>query len=350
MTEQSTAIAVLIDGKQVEGLDERLTAMLVEETENGISRCELTFENYVPTQTKYIYFDGRLALGQAVKVKAGGQGTVIFEGVVTGLEGRFPQTGWPEIVVLAEDALQPMRMNRRTRTFLEMTDEAIIKTIAGEHGLSVKSGLQGGEKQSCVVQLNQTDLAFVRDRADRLGAVVGAEGKTLHLAPRPARNNGDLTLTYDENLLEFSVLADLAAQRTKVVVTGWDPAEKAAVKAEATASAISSELSGLTGSSGPLKKLARVDAVEQIVQPLPVSAQEAKALAEGAYAERARRYVTGTGLALGNPGLRVAAKVDLQGLGPLFSGKYRVTEVKHLYTLDLGYRTQFRAERPGTGS
>jgi phage protein D len=56
--------------------------------------------------------------------------------------------------------------------------------------------------------------------------------------------------------------------------------------------------------------------------------------------------VTGRGEAEGDARLRVGAAVDLRGLGPLFDGRYTVTETRH--TIDgLGFKTQFAVERPG---
>ena len=63
----------------------------------------------------------------------------------------------------------------------------------------------------------------------------------------------------------------------------------------------------------------------------------------------ARRFVVGHGVAETNANLRVGAKADLQGLGPLFSGKYYIAEVKHIFDLAKGLRTEFRAERLGIG-
>jgi hypothetical protein len=37
----------------------------------------------------------------------------------------------------------------------------------------------------------------------------------------------------------------------------------------------------------------------------------------------------------------------LSGLGPLFSGKYYVAGVRHLFDGATGMRTEFTAERPG---
>src|SRR5258705_8493580 len=41
----------------------------------------------------------------------------LFEGRIMALEGQFPEGRQPQLVVLAEDRFQDLRMTRRTRTF-----------------------------------------------------------------------------------------------------------------------------------------------------------------------------------------------------------------------------------------
>ncbi len=65
---------------------------------------------------------------------------------------------------------------------------------------------------------------------------------------------------------------------------------------------------------------------------------------------RARRFVTGSGTAAGSPGVRVGARVNLEGLGKPFNGEYRVTRTRHSFDLMNGYRTDFDVERAGMGA
>nr|MBA3890966.1 hypothetical protein [Gemmatimonadaceae bacterium] len=47
--------------------------------------------------------------------------------------------------------------------------------------------------------------------------------------------------------------------------------------------------------------------------------------------------------------LQVGATVQLDALGPLFSGDYYVTDASIRFDLEHGMRTHFCAERPGLG-
>jgi hypothetical protein len=59
--------------------------------------------------------------------------------------------------------------------------------------------------------------------------------------------------------------------------------------------------------------------------------------------------VVGRGSASPNADIKPGAQVDLDGLGPLFNGKYAVSEVCHRFDLREGARTEFTVERPAIG-
>ena len=54
--------------------------------------------------------------------------------------------------------------------------------------------------------------------------------------------------------------------------------------------------------------------------------------------------LTGSGEAVGDPRLRAGAIIRLEGLGPSFSGDYRVTSATHTISSS-GYRTSFRVRK-----
>ena len=55
------------------------------------------------------------------------------------------------------------------------------------------------------------------------------------------------------------------------------------------------------------------------------------------------------GVAQGNAKLRVGSYVDLKGLGPLFEGKYYLSEVHHSFDPVDGFRTEFTASGRASG-
>jgi len=88
---------------------------------------------------------------------------------------------------------------------------------------------------------------------------------------------------------------------------------------------------------------------ESLVHTIPLTSQEAQSTADAYFKMSARRFVVGHGVAETDLNLRVGSYVNLTGLGPMFSGKYYVTEVRHMFDRRRGLRTEFTSERPGIG-
>ena len=324
-----------------------LTLMIVENT-NGLYRCEAKFGNWGEknSTTDFLYFDRSvLDFGKDFEIKLGNDS--IFKGKIMGLEGNFPEGQSPEISVLAEDRFQDLRMTRRTRTFTDVSDADVIKQIATDHGLTPEVDVPG-PTYKVLAQVNQSDLAFIRDRARSIDAEVWMSDKTLHAKAHTDRNGDKLQMTYGNQLREFNVLADLAMQRTSVAVNGWNVSNKAAMQFEATDSAISSELNGDTSGVSILQS-ALGERKEALAHTIPLNDQEAQHEAEAFFRMSARRFVVGHGIAETNKSLRAGSQLDLQGLGPLFNGKYYVAEVKHIFDSTKGLRSEFRSERVGIG-
>ncbi len=340
---------IFIGGEENAPLGGGLMSLLIAESTSGLYRCEAKFGNWgtINSSTDFLYFDRRtLDFGKDFQIKLGSDS--IFQGKIMGLEARFPEGQSPEISVLAEDRFQDLRMTRRTRTFSDASDSDVINQIANDHGLSPSIDISG-PTYAVLAQVNQSDLAFVRDRARAIDAEVWMDGSTLNAKSHTGRAGESLQMTYGNQLREFTVLADLAMQRTSVAVNGWNVSSKSALQYEATDSVISSELNGDTSGVSILQSAlgARKEALAHTV---PLNDQEAQYEAETFFKMSARRFVVGRGVAETKATLRVGAKLDLQGLGPLFNGKYYVAEVKHIFDSAKGLRTEFRSERLGIGS
>jgi phage protein D len=325
----------------------------VEETTLGLFRCEANFRNWESTNgaVGFTYFDRRvLDFGRAFSIEFGAPGVSgpVFAGRIMAIEGRYPAGQIPEVLVLAEDRLQDLRMERRTRSFENLSDADIFRRIASAQGLQAQVDVDGPTYR-VVVQLSQSDLAFLRERAAAIDAELWVDNRTLYVQARARRNSGSVRLTYGKDLLEFTVLADLAHQRSTVRVTGWSVADKQPIKADASTAAIGSELAGLQGGSAILAT-ALAPRTETVAAATPLAQPEARAMAEARYRARARGFVRGTGVVDGNPKVRVGARLTLAGLGPLFNGDYTVTRARHSFTLREGFRTTFDVERPGVGT
>ena len=338
----------VVGGQEEASLSQGLLTLSIEENVHGLYHCDARFGNWGPkgSSIDFLYFDRqKLDFGKAIQVML--DQDKMFDGRVSAIEADFPEGSPPEIGVLLEDRFQDLRMTRRTRTFADASDSDVMNKIAQDHGLQPNVDLSG-PTYKVLAQVNQSDLAFMRDRARSIDAEVWMDDRNLYAKSRANRNNGTVKLTLGGELREITVLADLAGQRTAVSVNGWDVSGKSALSHEATDQAISNELNGDTSGLSILQS-AFGARKESLVHTVPLNSNEAQVAAETALKMTARRFVTAQGMAQANAKVRVGTYLDLQGLGPLFSGKYYVTRVKHVFDGSDGFRSEFTGERPGIG-
>jgi phage protein D len=339
---------IALDGRDERALSDGLTRLAVAEDTEGLYRCEATFGNWgdVGGRADYLYFDRRkFDFGKGLKVTL--NGNTLFDGRITALEAQYKDKGPRHLNVLAEDRFQDLRMTRRTRTFSDVTDADVFTRVANDHGLTTDVDVRGPQHK-VLSQTNQSDLAFLRERARASDAEVWMDGSTLHAKARSGRDAGTRKLTYGAELSEFNVLADLAHQRTSVFANGWDVSGKRALQFEATDSVIGPELDR-DASGASILASAFGQRKEALAHTVPLTEQEAQSHAESFFKRTARRFVVGRGVCTASAGLRVGGYVELAGLGPLFNGRYYVSEVRHTFDFARGVRTAFTAERPGLG-
>lgn len=294
-----------------------------------------------------IYLDGSvLDFGTELEVSLGpgGNERIVFTGVVSAIEALWEEAGLPMVRVFAEDTLMRLRMTRRVRTYEQVGDEDIARAIASEHGLQANVAAPG-PTYDVVHQWNKSDLAFLRERARAVEAEIWFDGK-LNFATRPNRSGTSVTLVRGNQLIGFEARADLAHQRSKVTVSGYDARDRARIEEETESEAIQAEVTGGTTGVSVLSR-ALGERVSHRVRETPLVAAEARAWARAEMLRRSRRFVTVLGTTSGTPELVVGSRISLERVGRAFNGGgYYATRVAHSYDVRKGHRTRFEAERP----
>jgi uncharacterized protein len=335
-------------GEDQPRLEQGLSRLEIVESIQGLYRCEAEFINWGEGNgaPDFLYFDRKLLdFGKTFTVKL--DSDVLFDGRIMALEGTYPEGAPPNITVLVEDRFQDLRMTRRTRSFEDVTDADVVRRIASDHGLTPDVSADG-PTYKMLAQVNQSDLAFLRERARSIDAELWMDDSKLSMKTRATRRGSALELTMAHELQFFAATADLATQRTSVTANGWDVGGKSRLQHEAEESVIQGELNGDTSGVSILRS-ALGDRKEAVAHAVPLNSNEVQAVAESSFKSCARRFVVGRGTATTQAKLRVGALLDLKKLGPLFSGKYYVVEARHLFDGAKGLRTEFTAERPGLG-
>jgi phage protein D len=335
-------------GENQPRLEQGLARLEIVETIHGLYRCEAEFINWGEGNATpdFLYFDRKLLdFGKTFTVKL--DTDVLFDGRIMALEGNYPEGAPPNITVLVEDRFQDLRMTRRTRSFEDVSDADVARRIASDHGLTAEVSAEG-PTYKMLAQVNQSDLAFLRERARSIDAELWIEDSKLSVKTRASRRGSAIELTLARELQFFTATADLATQRTSVTANGWDVGGKSRLQHEAEESVIQGELNG-DASGVSILRSALGERKEAVAHAVPLNSNEVQAVAESSFKNCARRFVVGRGTAATQAKLRVGALLDLKALGPLFNGKYYVVEARHLFDSTKGLRTEFTAERPGIG-
>lgn len=342
---------VRIEGAEQPRVSELTIGMSMSEREGGLSALELRLSNLASDAQggAAAAFEDEtvLALGKSIEVYAGDQGRPqeIFAGAITALEAAFPKEGPPELVVLAEDRLQQARMARRTAVHDEITLADLAAAVANELGLTPQvTGFT--ETVGTWVQINESDLAFLRRVLNRFDGDVQVVGDELHVSPRGDVRRGALDLELHSQLRTARVVADLAQQVTEISVGGWD----ALLGERLTATSQGSRPGPGEGRSGrQILGDTLGPRVEHVGQPTPTTGAEAQALADAIFDRAARRFVCLEATAEGNPALRVGTHVTVSGLSNRFDNTYYVSSACHRWDVERGYETDFEAECASLG-
>lgn len=271
--------------------------------------------------------------GEKLEIRANGDpaSEAIFVGEVVGLEPVF-RSGVESAVVRGFDRLHRLSRGRKTRSFDGIEEAELVARIAAAHGLALE-GADPGFASGYVLQRNESDLEFLRERARRIGYQIHVDGDTLHFAP-PAPDPA-ARLVFGAGLRSFVAEPTTEAQVAKVVVRGWNPVDKAAVSGEAGDASAPPEAAVLFDRAEALSE------DPSLSEGLLFSPEEAALVAQGALAAAAGAARAGTGVADGDPRIRAGAVVELGGLGDRFNGRYLVTGATHSIE-PTGYRTEFR--------
>ncbi len=324
----------------------------VEETIEGLRTLRADFVAIGPGASgppdPMLYLDGQaIDFGHHLKVSVGPESAerIVFDGVVSGLELVLADSEPPRLVVFAEDALMRLRMTRRMRTYTQRHRRR-HRGAAGDASTACSATPRWRARgtTSCSSSTRATSR-FCASVPGSCRASCGAPSGRSTSGPGPNRRGSRLTLVQGNDLLATRLTADLAHQRSEVVVTGYDAAAKSVVEQRAGKEAIQAEVSG--GRTGPqVVKLALEGSTSFRVREVALTAEEASAWAKAEMLRRARGFVTVSGLTRGSPDMVVGSILTLQLVGAPFEGDgYYVTKVCHTFDHVQGLRTRFEAER-----
>jgi phage protein D len=328
---------LMLDGAVA--LDELMRDVMEITVENSLHLPDVAMIVLNDPHLKWIDADS-LTPGKAIIVSARGASgeELIFDGEIVELEPDFHPTT-QILTIRAFDRLHRLSIGQHTRSFQNVTDSDLVKKLAQEVGLRAVSG-PTTQVHQYVFQNNQTNLAFLRERADALGYLLFVQGDALHFEP-PQPTGKPIPLEWGVNLSEFRPRLTTAGQTSDVTVRGWDPATRQEIVGHAKKGQGTPQI-GEKQSGGELTQGAfHVEAQSQgVIRPVRSQA-EADALAQALANQRASHFIEAEGTCGGNPAVIAGSSVQVSAVGDRFGGTYFITSATHVYASHSGYVTHF---------
>lgn len=271
----------------------------------------------------------------------------ILEGEITAIEAHFTSGSQAPMIIRGYDVSHRLHRGRFNRSFQNMIDSDIVKKIAGEVGIPIgtidNSGGPHGYgdingSNGYVFQENQTNMEFLRERAARNGFELFIQDGKLNF--RKPKVDQSLQLQWLKDLHSFRVRVSSAEQVSEVEVRGWDYSQKQPIVEKAKVEKVLTQTDNGNGSKTSTSFKGKPPQPTMIVVDQPIfAAKEAKTMAQSLCNELGGEFVLADAKAEGNPEIRPGRVIQLSGMDS-YSGKYYVTETRHLYHEGV-YTTEF---------
>lgn len=282
-------------------------------------------------------------IGSAVEIGLSDENdsiTTIFKGEITALEPEFANN-LISLTVRGYDKAHRMHRGTKSKAWVNVTDSDMAQQIAGNYGLSAEVD-STSEVYDHVFQSAQSDFDFLTSRAERIGYVVFTENGTLKFKKQEKPNSADMTLNWNTELISFHPRLTLSEQVNSVTVKGWDVKEKKLISGNKTSSDVNPAI-GMGGWGGGSAQSALGNAESFSVRQYVHSQGDAETVAQGLLNSYNGGFIEAEGEAEGVPTLHAGMVIEIAGVGQQFSGKYRVTTVRHEYNTGT-YQTRFTIE------
>ena len=283
----------------------------------------------------------------------------VFIGEVTGVEASFPNGGVPTMTLVAHDYLNRLSKGSYARGFGFLPDAITAAILSAENLLipAIDPAIVAGSTAIAILNIifkgtgrkqgGRSDLELLQEIANLYDADFWVEGDVLYLSRFIKEYTPRLTLTWGESLLDFSPRVSLVGQVVGVsakfvlreipldflVTVFWDFDRE------------SLGLSVVPGAAAGAKILigGRITLIDRPIGS-PADITNSALFLARELRNKLNNRLTGRGSAIGDPRIRAGAVIRLEGLGPDFSGDYRVSSATH--SIDSGgYRTNFMVKK-----
>lgn len=283
---------------------------------------------------------GVLAMGVALAVSAG-EDKQIFSGEVTAIRRRILGSRERSVEVRAYDRLHRLRKRQNLRQLADIGVADFASTVAGDIGVSVETSGVAPAARPVIIQHSQSDFDLLSELTDSAGLSFWLGGDSLRLVSLGGDGEDEVRLAVGENILELT--SDISAEpmRKSSQAFGWD----------LKANEVKNERAGMAAQDALEMRMDAVAAFDGLgdrvlVNRLSDASDTVRRLAQNDIDRATARGLILDVLSEGDPELRPARVIRLEGVGPEADGPFVVSRTVHRFDADSGYTTRIFTAPP----
>jgi phage protein D len=281
----------------------------------------------------------------------------VFVGEITGVQATFPSEGMPTLTIVAHDFLHRLAQGKYARGFGPLPDFVIAQILAVENRLLpfIEPTIEAASTAVAAVNLifsgtgrkqkGQSHLELLAEIAATYDADFHVDGDVLYLTRFMKEYAPRLTLTWGRSLIDFTPKMTSIGQAAGVAMkfTLREIPLDFLVKVYYDFDRESVGIVVLPGAAAPAGGGPVFTIIDRPIGS-PADIMNSALVIAHELRTKINKRLTGTGTALGDPRIRAGAVIRLEGLGPDFSGDYRVTGATHQVSAK-GYVTDFEVQK-----
>jgi len=282
--------------------------------------------------------------GTAVEIKLGYQGGLksVCKGEIATIEMVLTPDGPTRLVVTGIDKGHAFDKGTVTKTYKDVKDSDLAQQIAQRHGLSADVD-DSKVVHDYVIQNNLSDYDFLMQRATLAGFRVYVDDKKLLFKKPKLDESPAAKLVWRQNIGRFVQEVNTFDQVSKVTSQGWDPKDVQLKSGPGKKGDEYGKQGGTVTGAQLVKEM--FGEIEQVVTLASGQKNLLEAVAKSEFNKRAGSFVHAEARVTGDPAIRAGSVVEVDKAGKRVDGQYYVVSTDHLFFVDTGYATEFRARR-----
>ena len=347
-------IKIQLDGSEMNDAY-GLQSVYINHAVNKISTAELVLIGEVEIDSGNIAItDGDdFNPGKKIEIFAGyvgAESSSIFQGIIVKHSVRLDtETHYSFIIECKHEAVK-MTYNETERYFESHTDDAVIKNVIGNYGISCTVG-SCSETNGCSFQKMSTDWDFILSRCDFNGFIVTLDGNSGMLIDKPdVSTSAVLKIEAGISLMSFEGTLSAEFQPSGIKTSSWDPKTLALINATAAEPTVNGQ-----GNIEPKDLPSKLTQDElNLVSATPMTHAALQQWADSTLLRKRLSAFKGSVRYLGNALAKTGSIIEIDGVGKKLSGEAFVSGVTHIIdsqnwntTASFGLDKELMHESPG---